>query len=257
MMKRYKVSKVEVTMTSIKGHLCKGILAMLVLIFSGCAFAPPKPIIIKHQNAPLQGSTAVSSTQNLKDTAGGSSVSLVDSLKKKLVGLLKKKKVVRADEADRLTKESTKEKGAANSSEDIAALVELLKEKNVVSADEAGRFTKEKGAATSAEDVAALAELLKKKNVVSADEAARFVKQPEIPATPKKVTATASKANSKEQSEETPAADTVEPPKDIPEFVKSQVSEKKPKENAESDEMSAEKIVSGAGAEMKKASVPS
>jgi len=183
-MKRHNVQAAEMPMTGTKKHICKGILAMLVLIFLGCATAPPQPLIIKHQNAPSQGSTAVSRTQNQKDTADGSSVSLVDSLKKKLVGLFKKK------------------------------------------------------------------------NVVSADESARFVKQSETPAALEKVTSTVSKTNSIEQNENIPAAAAVETKKDIPEFVKSQVSEEKPKETAKSDKMSADKTALGAAAEMKKESVP-
>jgi hypothetical protein len=74
---------------------------------------------------------------------------------------------------------------------------------------------------------------------------------------PEKVVTAASKENSKEQSEKTPAAETVEPPKDIPDFVKSQISEEKPKENAESDKISAEEIAPGTAVEMKKDPVPS
>ena len=67
----------EMAMAGIKRHLCKGSIAMLVLIFLGCATAPPQPVIIKHQNAPLQEKTAVSRTQSQKDTVEGESAAFV------------------------------------------------------------------------------------------------------------------------------------------------------------------------------------
>ncbi|MFZ2397666.1 MAG: putative porin [Smithella sp.] len=248
-MKRHNVKAATIPVTGTRRHIHEGILVLLGLIIFGCATAP-KPLIIKHQNAPYQGSASVSRTQNQKDTADGSSTSLVELLKKKLAGLLKKKNVVRADESDRFTKE----RGAANSSEDITALVELLKKKNVVSADEAGRFTKEKGAVTSSEDVAALVELLKKKNVVSADEAGRFVKKSEIPATPEKVTATASEEiNDKEQSGKIPEGVSEEMKEDTPDQVKNDEQEEVSSEaaEAENDKEPNEKTPAGVNEELK------
>src|SRR5208283_5330941 len=144
-MKRHNVQVAEMPMIGTKKHICKGILAMLVLILLGCATAPPKPVIIKHQNAPFQGSTAVSRTQSQKEVSDGSSAALVD--------LLKKRNVISADEADRFTKE----RGVATSSDDVAALVELLKKKNVVSADEAARFVKKSEMPAAPEKVTATA----------------------------------------------------------------------------------------------------
>ncbi|GAB6268111.1 MAG: hypothetical protein STSR0002_08520 [Smithella sp.] len=229
-MKRHNVKAATIPVTGTRRHIHEGILVLLGLIIFGCATAP-KPVIIKHQNAPYQGSTSVSRTQNQKDTADGSSTSLVELLKKKLAGLLKKKDVVRADESDRFTKE----RGAANSSEDITALVELLKKKNVVSADEAGRFTKEKGAVTSSEDVAALVELLRKKNVVSADEAGRFVKKSGTQAVPEKIAADASKTTTREQSGKTPEGVSQELKEDAADAVNNDEQKDILPEDAESD----------------------
>jgi len=203
-MKRHNVNAARRPMAGKRRYIYKGSLAMLVLIILGCATAP-KPVIIKHQNAPYQGSTSVSRTQSQKDTAD----------------------------------------------EGSAALLDLLKKKKVISADEADRFIKEKGTATSSEDVEALVELLKKKNVVSADEAARFVKQSGNPASTEKVTAAASKITSKEQNEKVPASSSVEIKKDIPEPVIKDEQRDVPPDTAKSNKEQSEETPASVNEELK------
>jgi len=246
-MKRHNTQKAEMPMVSKKRHLCKGILAMLILIFLGCATAPPKPITIKHHHAPFQGGTSVSSTQNQKNVADGSSAALVD--------LLKKKNVISSDEADRFIKE----KGAATSSDDIAALVELLKKKNVVSADEAARFVKQSEIPAAPEKVTATSSKTNDKKQSEKIPASLDEEPPKsIPAQVKndeqKDILSEATTKDKKQSEKTPAGVVSEEmKKDIPEPVTNDEQKDVFPEAAKTNEKEQnEKTSAGVSEEMRK-----
>ena len=194
-MKRHNTQAAKKPMAGTKRHLGKGVLSVLIIMVIGCATAP-KPVIIKHQNMQMQGGAEISRTQNQKEVADGSS----------------------------------------------SSLVELLKKKKVISADEADRFIKEKGAVTSSENIAALVELLEKKNIVSADEAARFVTQSGAPATPEKVTSAASKTTSKGQNAEIPEGVSEEHGKSISDQVKQDEQKNVSQTSMKDDEEQSEKM---------------
>ncbi|MBI5237021.1 MAG: putative porin [Deltaproteobacteria bacterium] len=93
-------------------YIRKGILAILPLIFFGCATVP-RPVTIKHERAPSRTDAAVPDQQYRKESDGQSVAALVD--------LLKRKNMISADEAARFTEQSVTraagEKGAAVASE--------------------------------------------------------------------------------------------------------------------------------------------
>jgi hypothetical protein len=251
-MKRHNVKAATISVTGTRRHIHEGILVLLGLIIFGCATAP-KPLIIKHQNAPYQGSASVSRTQNQKDTADGSSTSLVE--------LLKKKNIISADEAARFTKEG----GAVTSSEDVAALVELLRKKNVVSAEEAGRFVKKSEIPATPEKVTATAsEEIKDKEQSGKTPASGSEEMKED--TPdqvkndeqEEVSSEAAEAeNDKEPNEKTPAGVNEELKNDPPDQVKRDEQKDVPLEAAKEDKEQSGKIPEGVSQELKEdAAVP-
>jgi hypothetical protein len=245
-MKRHNVKAATIPVTGTRRHIHEGILVLLGLIIFGCATAP-KPLIIKHQNAPYQGSTSVSRTQNQKDTADGSSTSLVE--------LLKKKNIISADEAGRFTKE----KGAVTSSEDVAALVELLKKKNVVSADEAGRFVKKSEIPATPEKVTATAseEINDKEQSGKIPEGVSEEMKEDTPDQVKndeqeEVSSEAAEAeNDKEPNEKTPAGVNEELKNDPPDQVKRDEQKDVPLEAAKDDKEQSGKIPASGSEELK------
>jgi hypothetical protein len=243
-MKRHNVNAAKRPMAGKRGYIYKGSLAMLVLIFLGCATAP-KPIIIKHQNAPFQGSTVTSRTQGQKEAADGNSSALLD--------LLKKKNVISAEEADRFTKE----RGSATSSEDIAALVELLKKKNVVSDDEAARFVKKSEIPATSEKVVAAdsktnsKEQNEKISESVSEEPEKSISDQVRKDEQKDISPDAAK-NDKEQSGKIPEGVSEEPEKSIPDQVKKDEQKDVSQDTEKSDKEQSEETPASVSEEMKK-----
>lgn len=121
-------------------HICRGVLAVLLLIVAGCATAPPKPVTIRHQIESIQQAAPADVHKTVeKDVDGGSAEALAE--------LLKSKKILSDEEAARFVKahgaKAAGKKAVAGTAEEIAGLVALLKEKKVISADEAHAFLKQ------------------------------------------------------------------------------------------------------------------
>ncbi|HAM50155.1 MAG TPA: outer membrane receptor for ferric coprogen and ferric-rhodotorulic acid [Nitrospiraceae bacterium] len=107
---------IVVAFASTKSYIWKGVMATLLLIFFGCATAPPVPVTIKHQRTPSLRDAAMPNEQPRKESAAISSGA--------------------AQSAAMPNGQSRKEPPDMS----IAALVELLKKKNVISAAEGDRI---------------------------------------------------------------------------------------------------------------------
>ncbi|MDA8086576.1 MAG: putative porin [Nitrospiraceae bacterium] len=154
-MKRGNENKAVAVRPGAKGYVCAGIMAMFLLIVSGCAGIPGKinaNEMIKNESTSARTGFVNSGTVR-RDMSGETGLEA-------LVDLLKEKNVISADDVARFS-------GKGLTGQDLAELVALLKQKNVISEEEAARFTGQKNQeptpiATGVEDGALVTQANKK-----------------------------------------------------------------------------------------------
>lgn len=191
----------------------------------GCAMSPPRPVTIRHQPA-LQSARPNAAGEQNRNGAG----------------------------TDKAQTRKQKEPVDGNA----VALVELLKKNKVISADEADNFIVQYGAGNepkkdiaASERYAALLDLLKKKKVISADEATPLAGSSPAQAEEKKVAGVAAQAGNKENDARA-VTNVTALKKDSSEPVGNKPQEEKQQAAEKNDKMSSEKIAPAAAAEIKK-----
>lgn len=137
-MKQTNVKEVDESVAKAAGWPISCILAILVLIISGCATAPPKPVVIRNQNPPVAKESPSMIQKDGQQKAGQAS----EAGDLTLVELLKKKNLISAEEARHLILQDKSGGTKGPDADDHVALIDLLMKKNIVSSEEAALLAK-------------------------------------------------------------------------------------------------------------------
>ena len=268
-------------------YICKGIFAILFLVFFGCATTPPKPVTITQEKTSPGSDAVASSEPSQKGPTDSSMAALVDLLKSK--NMISPEEAARlsgqpvtpgAEEKEQIEKikappgKAQKKEGTAAASEwservrfggDIrlrsesdrsgkdtpaAESVTIGRERTPSRSDVALSDSKrQKG--TADQEIAALVALLKSKNVISAEEASRLTAQLSSPVGEKSPAVT-SEVSEEERIEKITARAIEQAMKNIQEEVRKQVREELAKEMKEQEKKQVEAITASVTEEIKK-----